>query len=557
MKRFPGWILFWLMAFAASGAAAVTQRAQPVHVKILAINDFHGQLTAGETVAGRPVGSAPVLASYLRRAAAGEAFSFIVHAGDLVGASPPQSGLLQGEPSIMFFNLFANRFCSYRRRTDPRCNLVATVGNHEFDQGREELLRLIYGGNHARGPYLENPYRGAKFPYVCANVKYADADHYLLPPYVIKEAGEIRIAFIGALLQGMRTKVMASGIRGLVFLDEASSVNRQVKRLQALGIHAIVLLIHQGGDQQAYSGPTRQEAPPLSGAIVGIVRNLDDDIDLVISAHTHRFTNALVNNRHGVPILVTQAEARSRAYAVIDLLVDGGTDDVVSKSARIMTTWADGGPGLDPDPEAKQLVKEAQRATFPLVHRFIGRARCNITRETSPSGESALGDLVADAQRAALKADFCFTNPGGLRSDIKAGNVTWGDLYAVQPFHDELIRMKLSGRQIYQLLNQQWRDPAKIRILQVSGLDYTWDGTRPPGERIVEIRRDGVPIDRNAFYTVAVNRFLAEGGDGFSVFAHGGGHSVGPFDREALVSYIRRLPQPFCVETAGRIKRIR
>lgn len=470
-----------------------------LHVQLLGINDFHGQLSGGRRVANRPVGGAAVLAAYLQAAQQDTNDpdlpdrTFIVHAGDHVGATPPESALLQDEPSIGFLNLLANRYCRYEdrregrdlkrgwdddeakedrrdRRLHPKCNLVGTPGNHEFDEGKDELFRLLNGGNHVAGPFLENPYRGARYPTVSANVVHEKTGKPVLPPYAIKQVKNVRIAFIGAVLKETPTIVTPSGVAGLKFLDEADSINRYVRWLRTTeGIRTFIVLIHQGGRQTTYEGPT-QPGGLISGQdIVNIVSRLDDDVDVVVSGHAHSFTNALLKNQNGAEILITQAFSSSTAYGDIDLLIDQHTRDVVAKSASIVTTFADAGPGLTPDPQVAELVAQAQAKVAPLVDRMIGHAATDLLRAESPSGESSLGNLIADAQRAALGTDFAFMNPGGIRADLSAGPVTYGELFTIQPFGNSLVRMDLTGQQIYDLLNQQWINQPFPRILKHPG----------------------------------------------------------------------------------------
>lgn len=532
-------------------------RGPEVHIQLLAINDFHGQLSAGRFVANRPVGSAAVLAAYLKAAQAGSKDqTFIVHAGDHVGATPPSSALLQDEPALSFLNLLANNHYSFAHRMNPKCNLVGTVGNHEFDEGKNELLRLIEGGNHPDGPFLESPYRGAKFPYVSANVVDARTGEPFLPPYVIKKVQGIRIAFIGAVLKETPTIVTPTGVAGLTFLDEAEAMNRYVQELKAQQVRTIIVLLHQGGRQATYQGPTQPNGAVVDGNINDIVSRLDDEIDVVVSGHAHSFTNALLNNRNGKSILVTQAFSSGTAYADIDLVVSHNTKDVVAKSAVIVTTFADEGPGLTPVAEVARLTTAAEEAVAPLVNQVIGNAATDMTRVESSAGESALGNLIADAQRVAMGTDFAFMNPGGIRADLFAGEVTWGELFTVQPFGNSLVKMTLTGQQIYILLNQQWLNQAFPRMLKTSGLTYTWDNSRPVGDRIVEVRKDGVPITLATNYTVTVNNFLAAGGDNFTVLPQGSNHVGGPIDLDALIEYIESLPQPFAAAIEGRILRL-
>ncbi len=531
-----------------------SESAPPVAVKILAINDFHGQLT-GRSIGGRPVGSAAVLASYLEQgqAAVPENQAFIVHAGDQVGVSPPASALLQDEPAISFLNLLANQHC--RVKLHPHCNLVGTVGNHEFDKGRDEMLRMVRGGNSPAGPFLENPYRGAGFPYVAANVVDARTGLPILPPFVIKEVHGVPIAFIGVALKDTPTIVIPSGVASLRFLDEADTINFYVRLLKAINVHAFVALIHQGGQQTSVSGPTPTGAV-VTGPIVDIVSRLDDDVDVVVSGHTHTFTNALLPNQHGRQILVTQAFSSGTSYSDIDLMLDPATKDVVAKSASIVTTFADAGPGLTPDPQAAALVHRAEDAVAPLVNRVIGQARIDILRVPNAAGETPMGNLVADAHRAATGTDFAFTNQGGIRADFLAGPVTWGQAFGVQPFGHNLVTMHLTGQQLYDLLNQQWINQPFPRIMQISGLTYTWDNNASVGNRIIEIRRNGVAIDRFATYSVTVSAFLAAGGENFSVLTLGTDRLVSDTDLNALIFYIQSLAQPFSAAIEGRIERL-
>ena len=557
-----------------------------LHVQILGINDFHGQISAGRRVANRPVGGAAVLAAYLKAAqqdATDPTLSdrtFIVHAGDHVGASPPESALLQDEPSISFLNLLANPYCRVTDRKDgsdrlrvwevedskddrrdarlhPKCNLAGTPGNHEFDEGKVELMRLLNGGNHPNGPFLDNPYRGAVYPTVSSNVIDEKTGKPILPPFVIKQADGIRIAFIGAVLKQTPTIVTPTGVAGLKFLDEADSINQYVRRLRKEeGIHAFVVLIHQGGVQTSYQGPTQPGGLITGQEIVNIVSRLDDDVDVVVSGHAHSFTNALLKNEHGKDILVTQAFSSSTAYGDIDLTINKQTKDVVAKSASIVTTFGDTGPGLTPEPRVAELVAQAQAKVAPLVSRVIGNAAIDLLRTESPAGESALGNLIADAQRAALGTDFAFMNPGGIRADLLAGPVTFGELFTIQPFGNSLVQMVLTGQQIYDLLNQQWVNQPFPRILKTSGLTYTWDNNRPIGDRIVVVLRNGTPIDRQATFSVTVNNFMAAGGDNFTVLTQGQNQIGGPIDLDALITYIQGLPQPFSASIEGRIVRL-
>ncbi|MDD4483275.1 MAG: metallophosphoesterase, partial [Methanoregula sp.] len=334
-------------------AVRFTEPQGPVHVKILAVNDLHGQLPAGQSLAGEPAGSIPVLASYLRAAENENPDSamFIAFPGDLAGASPPESGLLLDEPAILFTNQFAEGCCGGTAAAcTVSCNLIATPGNHEFDRGVPEMMRRIYGGNGTTNiTHLADPYPGSKAAYVCANVVWTENKTPIFTPYVIRDAGGTKIAFVGADTIQTPSVSNPEDMKGITFENESEAINRYIPEIQAQGVHAIVVLIHEGGSGDAYDGPTRSNAT-VAGRITGIVNTLDPDIDVVLSAHTHKFTNAYLNNSGNRPVLVTQAYSYSRAFADIDLTIDPVTDEIVNKSARIVPAYADQPPGTTPDP---------------------------------------------------------------------------------------------------------------------------------------------------------------------------------------------------------------
>ncbi|MFO7171447.1 MAG: 5'-nucleotidase C-terminal domain-containing protein [Bacillota bacterium] len=510
-------------AVAISGGAVGSQAVRPVPVQILAINDFHGQLGPGRTVDGRPVGSAPVLAAYLKaREALLPQGTLLVHAGDAVGASPPISALLQDEPTIEFLNYMGFD--------------VGTVGNHEFDEGVAELLRLVRGGRHPKTGYFP----GAAFPYTVANVVDAETGDPILPPYVVKAVNGVRLGFIGVVTPETPTIVTPTGVAGLAFLDPAEAVNRWVPELKRQGVRAIVVLAHLGNDPAV--------PDEIVGPVADLARLVDDEVDIIISGHTHSYIDGWVDGK-----LIVQAYSYGTAFADVDLTVDPITGDVLVATAEVVTTWAD---EVTPDPGVQALVDGYQEKVAPLVERQVAVAETPITREASPAGESALGNLIADAQRWKMGTDFAFMNPGGIRADLDAGPITWGELYAVQPFGNDLVKMTLTGEQIYRLLNQQWQE-GRTRFLQISGLTYTYDESRPWGDRILEVRLpDGRPIDREARYTVTVNSFLAAGGDNFTVLTEGTDRVVGPVDLDALVEYLEQMGGPVTAQIEGRIQKV-
>jgi 5'-nucleotidase len=537
-------------------APAISPAHAPVHVKILAVNDFHGQLPAGQKLNSKPAGSAPVLASYLKaaKAGAGQAATFIALPGDLVGASPPESGLLLDEPAMLFFNGFANGCCGQEGvACSASCNMVATFGNHEFDKGVPELMRKVNGGDGMTTvAHLVDPYPGAKAGYICSNVVWKTNSTPIVAPYVIRDAGGVKIAFIGADTTKTPSLEMPVNVAGVTFQNETESVNRYVSAVQKEGVHAIVVLLHEGGTQDAYVGPTR-EGCNVTGSVTGIVAGLDPDVDVVLSGHTHAFTNAYLPNAGGKPVLVTQAYSYSRAFADVDLVIDPATGEITDKSAQIVPAYADTPPGITPDPAAAAFLAEDERVVAPLTGRVIAVAAHDISGKETDAGESALGDLVADGQRAAMHADVAFVTTGSLRADIAQGNVTWGNLYTVQPFSATVLSMTMTGAQVRSVLEQQWQQPLPPHNLAVSGLSYTFDESRPAGSRVVSIAVNGTPLDDTAKYTAAMVDYLASGGDGYTVFTKGTDVVNGPVDVDALVTYMGSLPQPVNPPAGGRI----
>jgi 5'-nucleotidase len=508
--------LTWLFL---GGCGEKSTEPNTVSVQLLSVNDFHGQLDRVSKVNGKEVGSASYLAAHLRKREQQNKHTLLVHAGDAVGASAPVSSLLQDEPTIDILN--ALQFA------------VGTVGNHEFDEGVEEMMRLIYGGTHPTTGY----FAGANFPYTVANVIDKKTKKQIFPPSVIKEVEGIPIAFIGVVTRTTPVSVMPNGIKDVLFTDEAEAINREVANLKQQGVKAIMVLAHEGGTQDKKTGE-------ITGPIADITQQLDDEVDVVFSGHSHTYLNGTIAHK-----LVVQAFCYGAAFASVEVVLDRNTKDVIQKRAEIVNTFHD---GVTPDAQIQKIVDRAMEEVAPITSEVIAQSQKAITRSENKAGESALGNLITDAQRWQMKTNFAFTNPGGIRADIPKGKVTWGDLYTIQPFNNDLIKMELTGEQIARLLQQQFQQPSKRQMLKVSGLTFTWSN-----DHVVEIKQsDGTPLVPNQTYTVAVNRFLAEGGDNFTVFTEGKNSVEGPTDLNAFIDYIRQLPQPFSAQIEGRIQRI-
>jgi 5'-nucleotidase len=536
----------------ASNAAA--QTASPVELRILAINDFHGNLRpppGGIRIADPddatkkinvPAGGAEHMATLVDQLREGRKNQIFVAAGDLIGASPLLSAMFHDEPTIESLSLMGLA--------------VAAVGNHEFDEGKDELLRMQNGGCHpldgCQGPH---PFAGARFHYLAASTVETSTGKTILPPYEIRQFDRVPVAFIGLTLKGTPGLVLPSGVAGLEFRDEAETVNALVPELKARGVEAIVVLIHEGG----FPAGEYNECPGISGPIVDIVKKFDRAVDVVISGHTHQAYTCEIDGR-----LVTSADKYGTLVTAIDLKLDPATRDVISARADNVIVRS---ASLAKDPEQTALLEAYDKVAGPIANRVAGTITETLSRVPNEAGESVLGDIIADAQLAATRAAadggavIAFTNPGGIRSDIAKkpdGAVTYADVFASQPFRNQLVTLDLTGAQIKIMLEQQWLDPARPRILQVSkGFSYTWDGAKPFGERVIadSVSLNGKPVDPAMSWRVTVNNFLALGGDGFSVLKAGTAARIGAYDVDALYAFFQ-ANSPLSPGPPARIARV-
>jgi len=542
------------LTLALGSASQVLAQTAPVELRILAINDFHGNLRPPPggiqtTDPGDrtkrimvPAGGAEAMATLVRQLREGHDNAIFVAAGDLIGASPLLSAMFHDEPTIESMSMMGLE--------------LSAVGNHEFDEGKDELLRMQNGGCHpidkCRGPH---PFSGAKFHYLAASTFDTRTGKTIFPPYEIREFGGIPVAFIGLTLKGTPGIISPEAAAGLEFRDEADTVNALVPELKARGVEGIVVLIHEGG---VPSGDYN-ECPGISGPIVDIVKKFDKAVDVVISGHTHRAYVCEIDGR-----LVTSGDKFGTLVTAIDLKLDPATRDIISARADnvIVRTAA-----LARDPEQTALLAAYDEVAAPIANRQAGSITQTLSRVPNDAGESPLGDIIADAQLAATSAAadgaavIAFTNPGGVRTDIprkEDGAVSYGDLFASQPFRNQLVTLTLTGTQIRNMLEQQWLDPKRPRILPVSkGFSYGWDAAKPYGEHVIAERMslNGQRIDPAARYRVTVNNYLALGGDGFTVLKDGAEQRFGVYDVDALYAYFQ-THSPVSPAATDRIARL-
>ena len=528
-----------LLAGCALPPAAVPPAlAATVKVQILAINDFHGNLkppldgiriqdpaNPGKRI-NIAAGGAEYLATQVALLRARNANHVFVAAGDLIGASPLLSALFHDEPTVEALSLMGLE--------------ASAVGNHEFDKGATELLRMQRGGcSPVAGCKGPKPFKGAGYQYLAASTVVEATGQTLLPAYHVKTFEGVPVAFIGLTLKGTPNIVVPAGVAGLRFDDEAETVNRLVPGLRTQGIEAIVVLIHEGGIPVG----DYNECPGISGPIVDIVKKFDKAVDLVISGHTHRAYNCRIDGR-----LVTSGDKYGTIVTAIDLVLDRQTRDVVSAQAENHIVR---NATLAKAPEQTALIAQYEQLAGPLTQRVVGRIAAALPRDSNPAGETALGQVVADAQLAATRdvgAQIALMNPGGIRAALALpadGLLRYEDLFSVQPFYNNLVTMTLTGAQILQLLEQQWTGQVSARLLQVSqGFAYTWDAARPLGQRLVpgSVTLDRKPLDPAASYRVTVNSFLAGGGDSFPALKAGTDRRTGMMDVDALERYVQANP---------------
>ncbi|MFB7784275.1 bifunctional metallophosphatase/5'-nucleotidase [Streptomyces vinaceus] len=568
-----------LPAGAASGGGAAKSRT--VDVQMLSFNDFHGTLEPPQgssgTVSERqadgtnkaiPAGGVEYLATSLREARKGHEYSVTAAAGDMIGGSPMLSGLFHDEPTVEALN---------KLKLD-----VSSVGNHEFDEGKAELRRMSYGGCHPVDGCFEpgKEFTGAEFKYLAANVTDEKTKRPMLNPTFIWQKGDVKIGFIGVTLEGTPDVVTADGVKGLKFGDEVETINKYAAELNKQGVKSIVALIHEGGlpanGAYNYDCDAPGAGAGISGAIVDIAKNVDPKVDALVTGHTHQAYACNIPDPAGNPRMVTSAASYGRLFTDTTLTYDRQTKDIVRTAALAPKPVNKIVSRNQPKaPDMTELITRWNTLAAPVASAPQGYISADIAGRGSEAPEKPLGDLIADAQLEATApaakggAQLAIMNPGGIRADLayKAagdegdGVVTYGESYTVQPFNNLMNVVDLTGAQLITALQQQVSGPvngASPKILQVSkGFTYTLDMTKTGADRIVvdSVKLNGAAIDPAKTYRVAMNEFLAGGGDGFTVLKDHKNKLVGVPDLEAFNAYLAKSTQaaPIAPPAADRI----
>ncbi|HVF37361.1 MAG TPA: bifunctional metallophosphatase/5'-nucleotidase [Sphingomicrobium sp.] len=515
----------------------------PVEIQILGLNDFHGNLEtpsapisiimADGTKLDTRVGGAAQLTTTLRSLRTGR--SVTVSAGDMIGASPLVSAYFLDEPTIQAMNAAG---------VD-----IAAVGNHEFDKGSAELLRMAKGGcdkHTTRVPCRLEPFGGASFEFLAANVRTASGAT-LFPATAIRRFGPVTIGFIGMTLKETQTLVTPAGVAGLSFTDEAATANALVHGLKAAGADTVVLVIHEGGrTKEVYR---ESGCDGLSGPILDIADKLDPAIRTIVSGHTHN-AYACEIDRGGAKRMLTGAGRYGYFVSDVRLTFDPAGRTLVGQRAINVPVL---GERFAAEPGVDRLVKRYVTAAAPAAARVVGRLS-GPAAVSEVDDESPAANLIADAQLAATRApnrggaQVSLINATGVRTDLvpnARGEITYGQIFAMQPFGNNLVVKTLTGAQLKAVLEQQFgvRDGvARVKSLLApsAGFRFGYDLDQPEGQRILWMTLDGKPIDPTARYRVTVNNFLSSGGDGFSALTQGTDTFDAGLDLDALEAWLAK-----------------
>ena len=545
-------------AFAVSPAQAKNDNDKPnpsanMSVQLLSFNDYHGHLEAknNETgpLEGKDVGGAEFLSAKLSELRAGHKNTLTVAAGDLIGGSTFLSGMFHDEPAVETLNAMGLD--------------VSSVGNHEFDEGTTELLRMQNGGCHPTdGCYFPDaPYAGADFQWLAANVVRKDNGQTLLPATSVKKVNGVDVGFIGMTLEATPTLVSPAGVSSVEFKDEVETANAQAALLRERGVEAIVVLLHEGGYQATPFGINTCNG--ISAPIAQIAAQLDPAIDAVVTGHTHQPYICQLPDPSGANRLVTSAADYGRVVTETELVINRRTKDVVRDQSTATNHLVERA-ALTADPAQTAILDKWRELSGPIAGEVVGTVAEDILGDSTGNRgiETPMGDLVADAilwGTQETESQIAFMNIGGVRGSFRydaitngeqPGEITYEEAYLVAPFGNVLVTLDLTGAQIQTILEQQYQPVAArgsrpMLALGVSeGFTYEWDASQPQGSRVVRgsMELNGVPIDLNETYRVATLNFLADGGDLFTGFTAGTNRIGGPEDLANLVEFLRAHP---------------
>ncbi len=496
---------------AVAGALLLAAQARApgdtILLRVLTTNDVHGSLQAQVWPWSnhRPVGGLAAVAGMMDRLAAScDCATIRLDAGDVMQGTPV-SNLSYGRATVAVFNAMGYA--------------ASAIGNHEFDWGVDTLVARI---------------RQARFPWLSANIRERanDAVPPWVKPWAMVTAGRWRIAVIGYTTITTPTTTRPSNVASLRFDSGPARLDAAIAAARREHPDFVIVVAHEGAFC-ARGGTT-----DCRGEVVDLANALTEKPDLIVSGHTHSLIQTTVN---GIPII--QARSNATALGVVDFVDSAG---VRVAHLRVSTVWADRGR---PDTAVARIVADEVRRVEPLTSRVVA----TLAAPLAPQGDQyPLGNLIADADRAAAHTQIALVNNGGIRADLPAGRVTWGELFAVEPFQNFVTRLRVSGAVVRQVLEHAV-GAAEARA-HVSGVRVVVDPSRPPGQRVVSVTLDGGgPLVDSATYTLAVPDFVAGGGSGYAMLRHLPAENTGVVDLDALVAYLRHLPQPVRAPEGARV----
>ncbi|WP_100405562.1 5'-nucleotidase C-terminal domain-containing protein [Bacillus solitudinis] len=506
-----------------NGYSSIVEEKDFVSVQLLSLNDLHGKIDQTYSISEPAIansGRVDYVAAYLKEREATNPNTFIVHAGDMIGGSSPVAALLQDEPVVEIMEAIGFDF--------------GTVGNHEFDEGTEEFLRMVQGGDHPEGKGTHD-YDGMNFSNLCANCEYKNTGELILPAYEVTEVEGQKVAFIGVTTPATADMVIPEGIADIRFTNPVQAVNQAVSELKADGVKAIIVLSHL---------PAEQSGETAIGDAAELAKNIDDEVDVIFTGHNHMVVDAVVDNK-----LIVQAYEYGKAFADVDLEIDPATGDIVKKAAEIV--YADQNE-MEPDPEVAAILAKYLEQVAPILNEVVGEAEIEMMGDYSNDGDTPLGNLLADGMKWAMDSDFALMNGGGIRDNLDAGPITYDDLFNIQPFNNVLVKLEITGADLETIMNAQI-SPGYGPDYSIAGFSYTWDSATL---KVVDILLpDGTPIDKEATYTVTTNNFMATatGAKYLPISQLGKNMVTGPEDLEATVAFIQSFTEPISYTKDNRI----
>ncbi len=571
---------------ATSTSSTEEKASKTIPIQMLGVNDFHGALDTKGTAyleSGKfsNVGRASVLAAYLDKAQADfasknkEGKTERIQAGDLVGASPANSALLRDEPTMRVFNEM--KFT------------IGTLGNHEFDKGLGEFVRVLNGEAPDRANmggmsddlwtiFKDYPRAKSTQKVAIANLENktkgphgeVGAQPYDLPPYIVETYGEgedrVQVGYIGVVTKEFPSLVLAEHTKDFKVIDEGEAVAKYTKELREdKKVDAIVVVSHVAATSKQGN---------VQGEVVDMMNKVDqldpeNSVDAVFAGHNHQETNGVIKREGKQDVRVVQSTSQGKAYIDLQGELDTKTKDFKETPKASITPTI--GSGVTEDSKVQDIVDAASTAIKPITEAAVAKAdpeklntvdgKKMISRSTNEADESPAGNLITDGQLymanntkltdsagKEVKADFAMTNSGGIRADLLVNDkdeITWGAAQTVQPFGNILQVVSMTGKDIKEALNQQYNNGKTGYTLQISGLTYDYTGTTKTGDgsfKVMDVKKaDGTPVKDDETYNVIINDFLFGGGDGFTAFTNGKLVTAMDTDTDTFVNYFKEL----------------